>query len=57
MVDTGTLTPIGNGTGTIEIGSFGSGGSYNLNGLIDDVRIYNRALSPDEVEQLYQMGN
>ena len=25
-------------------------------GLIDDVRIYNRALSPDEVKRLYNMG-
>jgi len=28
--------------------------SCNLNGAIDDVRIYDRALSADEVEQLYQ---
>ena len=27
-----------------------------FNGLIDDVRVYNRALSPDEVKRLYNMG-
>lgn len=33
---------------TISIG----GGSY-ISGLIDEIRIYNRALSPEEVKQLY----
>ena len=27
-----------------------------FNGLIDEVRVYNRALSPDEVKRLYNMG-
>ncbi len=27
-----------------------------FNGMIDDVRIYNRALSPDEIKRLYNMG-
>ena len=27
-----------------------------FNGLLDDVRIYNRALSNDEIKQLYNMG-
>jgi hypothetical protein len=27
-----------------------------MNGLIDDVRIYNRALSADEIKRLYNMG-
>jgi hypothetical protein len=31
-------------------------GSSLLNGSIDDVRIYNRALSASEVKRLYQMG-
>jgi hypothetical protein len=41
---------------------FGSGGfvisqaSLPFNGSIDDVRIYNRALSPAEVTQLYDLG-
>jgi len=28
-------------------------GSYYLNGSLDDVRIYNRALSADEIQALY----
>ena len=27
-----------------------------LDGKLDDVRVYNRALSPAEVKQLYQLG-
>jgi len=33
-----------------------SAGPDYLNGLIDDVRIYNRALSKDEIKRLYNMG-
>jgi concanavalin A-like lectin/glucanase superfamily protein len=32
-----------------------SGCGY-FNGKLDDVRIYNRALSPTEVQQLYKLG-
>ena len=32
------------------------GNLYDFNGLIDEVRIYNRALSPDEIGQLYRIG-
>lgn len=45
-------------TGTIDnsynlnFGRYQSGG-YHFNGLIDEFRIYNRALSTDEVKQLY----
>jgi len=35
----------------VKIGVFGSSGRY-FNGLIDDVRIYNRALSQDEIENI-----
>ena len=37
---------------------FGNDNSYPyyLPGLIDDVRIYDRALSADEVQALYNMG-
>jgi len=34
----------------------GGASPYLLNGLIDDVRIYNRALSAAEILQLYQLG-
>jgi prepilin-type N-terminal cleavage/methylation domain-containing protein len=44
--DTGTVS-----IGTIKIGTFTS--SFYVNGLIDDIRIYNRALSAAEVLSLY----
>ena len=31
-------------------------GGYYTNGLIDEVRIYNRALSDEEIKELYEMG-
>ncbi len=48
--------------GTWEIGTSVKIGqsdstSYNFFGLIDDVRIYNRALSASEITRLYQLGN
>jgi len=36
----------------IKIGQFGGGGEF-FNGMIDEVRIFNRALSPSEVATLY----
>ncbi len=44
-----TITPVGN-----SYPLYISNPSYVLNGSIDDVRIYNRALSADEIKQLYQ---
>lgn len=38
------------------IGSVNSGFAY-FNGFIDDVRLYNRVLSPDEIKTLAQRGN
>ena len=38
--------------GTIYIGDFGNAG-YHFNGSIDDVRIYNRALSAAEIKAIY----
>lgn len=38
-----------------RIGQF-TGNSWNWNGLIDDVRIYNRALSANEIKRLYNLG-
>ena len=38
------------------IGSNGGCGSNTLNGFIDDVRIYNRALTADEIKRLYRIG-
>ena len=36
--------------------SVGGNASYYFPGLIDDVRIYNRALSPSEITQLYNLA-
>lgn len=41
-------------TGAVQIGAHG-GGNF-LTGSIDDARLYNRALTDAEVEQLYLMG-
>ena len=44
------------GSTPLTIGYFPyPGGSFTFNGLIDDVRIYNRGLSDQEVLQLYQI--
>jgi hypothetical protein len=45
----------GNAGDSITIG--GVGGTLSFNGLIDDARVYNRALTPEEVQRLYRMGN
>ena len=39
-----------------DIGGRTSGSTRNFNGLIDDVRVYNRALSADEIKRLYNLG-
>ncbi len=40
------------------IGRHGNGvDGYDFNGLVDDVRVYNRALSNQEVQNLYNNGN
>ncbi len=46
---TGTITINGNKLG---IGAYGDGTTANFNGLIDEVAIWNRALTPSEVTQL-----
>jgi hypothetical protein len=47
----GTLT---NTAKNFAIGKLGEWGSGNFNGLIDEVRVYNRALSPSEITSLYE---
>lgn len=47
--DTGS---VGNHSGSLEIGSQNAASSFN--GSIDDVRVYNRALSAQEVRTLYE---
>jgi Concanavalin A-like lectin/glucanases superfamily len=60
VLDDGNMGPapssIHNTTATAEIGRDQGGGATNIDGIIDDVRIYNRALSAHEVQQLYQYG-
>ena len=38
----------------ISIGSYASGTGHNIDGLLDDIRIYNRALSASEVKAIYE---
>ena len=40
----------------LAIGNFIAGGGNFFNGLIDDVRIYNRALSASEIQAMYNGG-
>ncbi len=49
-----SFSPTGSYT-SYNIGYFGSSNLY-MNGSIDDVRIYNRALSPAEIKRLYNIG-
>ncbi|MDD4027401.1 MAG: LamG domain-containing protein, partial [Candidatus Shapirobacteria bacterium] len=45
-------------TDLITIGSYFNGSrSNNFNGLIDEVKIYNRALTPEEIKQDYNAGS
>jgi len=60
-LDNGTLSGAGAGWHSsippVTIGRLRVGDTYGqTNGLIDEVRVYNRALSPDEIKRLYNMG-
>jgi len=50
----GTLTYTSNNQ--VVIGGDNSGNNPTMNGSIDDVRIYNRVLSYQEIKQLYSLG-
>jgi len=39
-----------------NIGALGDGNNINFDGIIDEVRLYDRTLSAQEVNALYQMG-
>jgi len=43
-------------TADIFIGEYAFGGNYYFDGIIDDVRIYNRALNESEIDSLYHEG-
>jgi len=52
-------TPTGSivtNTQAVSIGRYGPSNFLQFDGLIDDVRVYNRALFPDEIEMLFQKG-
>ncbi len=51
--DTETATPNTSGTQPLYVGSSRTPGSF-FPGSIDEVRVYNRALSPDEIKRLYR---
>lgn len=53
-VDTYIGTPVPSGR-PINIGYWYYGGRY-FNGLIDEIRIYNRALSAEEIKRQYEQG-
>ena len=55
-VQAGPDGALANNTGTLSIGTDLDFGGRFFNGTIDDVRIYNRALSAAEVKQLYNQG-
>ncbi len=50
----GDTAPFGSYSGSLKIGMQYDGTSNPFNGSLDEVRVYNRALSPDEVSKLYQ---
>src|SRR3989338_2689930 len=61
----GSVTRVSDSTCSLLIGvQGGDGGDCNVdngtrdfNGQIDEVRIYNRALTPDEIKRLYKIGS
>jgi hypothetical protein len=52
--DFSAITKTTNDDKEISVGRIMPSNSYHLNGNIDDIRIYNRAISASEVQQLYQ---
>jgi hypothetical protein len=54
LIGTSTQAHNLNSTTPFRIGNRSDGGPYSWNGLIDDVRVYNRALSPTEITQIYK---
>ena len=50
----GTITPSDN---HLQIGHDSVNQSRYFDGLIDDARVYNRALSPEEIHELYREGS
>ncbi|MCK4429342.1 MAG: LamG domain-containing protein, partial [Candidatus Aenigmarchaeota archaeon] len=56
--DWGSMQTIKTGPGKLYIGVWGKNmGANHFNGTIDEVRIYNRALTPAEILQNFNAGN
>jgi hypothetical protein len=53
----GAVPAIGNVAGSINIGRFDSGDHWYFTGRMDEVRIYNRALSHAEIVELFTSGS
>jgi len=56
--EVGNISVSGRATDIVELdlGHQSNNGTRNFDGKIDDVRIYNRALSPAEIHELYRYG-
>jgi hypothetical protein len=54
VTGSGQVIPITNSSGTVVVGKDASGNYFN--GSIDEVKIYNRSLSADEVKADYELG-
>ena len=54
--DTDTDSSIGTGTEPVTIGSYNDRTESVFNGTLDNVRIYNRSLTAEQVYQLYMEG-
>ncbi|HDI52337.1 MAG TPA: LamG domain-containing protein, partial [Bacteroidetes bacterium] len=52
----GTTSPGSDASGNLYIGQASDGNDRNFDGLIDEVRIYNRALSAEEIAEHYRVG-
>ena len=48
---------IGNNAVDLNSGRWSGAGSNYFDGILDDVRIYNRVLSSDEIKRLYKIGS
>ncbi len=55
-LETGTYGGLGSLPSMADIGNNGDSHTQSLHGLVNETRIYNRALSATEVEELYQSG-
>lgn len=55
VVSTSVTGSISHSTVSLQIGKYSTNPQY-FSGLLDDVRIYNRALSATEIKQLYNSG-